>query len=146
MTTNLRWTHLTADTVTQWAELTNLLAKVDGTEEFHEPEDLAEELEESGFDAVQDSFAVWADDRLVGYGQLRVSTTLDQEGRVRCSPAGCVHPDWRGRGIGRELVTRQEARGRLPGADHPAGERVGRVRLHRARRRLCQPHRSDPAL
>lgn len=116
----LRWGHLTKDSVEQWAELTNLLGTVDGTEEFYEPEDLAEELEESGFTAETDSWAVWEEDRLVAYGQLRVAANLDEDGLVRCHLGGGVHPHWRGRGIGRELVSRMEARGRdLAAQRHP---------------------------
>lgn len=117
---DLRWTHLTPDTTSQWAELTNLLARVDGTEEYYEAEDLAEELTESGFTPERDSWAVWDGQTLVGYGQLRVAANLNDEGRVRCSLGGGVHPDWRGRGIGRELVHRQEQRAReLAGERHP---------------------------
>ena len=120
MTRDLRWTHLTPDTVEQWADLTNHLAKVDGTEEYYEVEDLAEELEESGFDPQADSWAVWDGDRMVGYGQLRVGATPDGEGRIRCNLGGGVHPDYRGRGIGRELIARQEQRARESVAErHP---------------------------
>lgn len=116
----LRWTHLTPETTSQWAELTNLLARVDGTEEYYEAEDLAEELDESGFTPEQDSWAVWDRDTMVGYGQLRVATNLDDEGRVRCHLGGGVDPDWRRRGIGRELIRRQEERAReLAGERHP---------------------------
>lgn len=121
MSTDLRWTHLTADTTPQWAELTNLLAKVDGTEEFYESEDLVEELEESGFDPATDSWAVWDGSRLVAYAQLRVGASLNDEGAVRCQLGGGVHPDWRGRGIGRELIARQEARAAELAAQRHAG-------------------------
>ena len=126
--TTLRWTHLTSDAVEQWAELTNLLATVDGTEEFYEPADLAEELEESGFTPETDSWAVWDEDRLIAYGQLRVSAGLDDEGRASARLGGGVHPDWRGRGIGRELVRRMEARGRdLAGERHPGAPAILRA-------------------
>lgn len=116
----LRWTHLSADIVEPWAELTNRLAIVDGTEEFYEPEDLAEELEEPGFTPETDSWAVWDEGRLVAYGQLRVASHLDDEGRVRCYLAGGVHPDWRGRGVGRAVVDRMETRAReLAAQRHP---------------------------
>lgn len=38
-----------------WAELTNHLAEVDGTEEFYEAEDLAEELEDPRLDPRKDT-------------------------------------------------------------------------------------------
>lgn len=117
---DLRWSHLTADTVEQWAELTNLLAKVDGTEEYYEVEDLREELTEFRFTPETDSWAVWAGDRMVGYGQLRVSSNLTHDGEVRCELGGGVHPEWRGRGIGRELVRLQEERGRVIAAERHA--------------------------
>ncbi len=116
----LRWTHLDAATVPQWADLTNLLGEVDGTEEFYGAQDLAEELEEPGFDPGRDTLAVWAADRLVGYGQLRVSTALNSEGQARANLGGGVHPQWRGRGIGRQLMDGLEARAReLVAARHP---------------------------
>ena len=127
-TETLRWTHLTADSVEQWAELTNLLATVDGTEEFYEAEDLAEELEEPGFTPETDSWAVWDADRLIAYGQLRVASNLDDEGRVSARLGGGVHPDWRERGIGRDLVRRMEARAReLSDERHPGAPVIFRA-------------------
>ena len=38
MTDGLHWTHLDAGSVPAWAELTNHLAEVDGTEEFYDAE------------------------------------------------------------------------------------------------------------
>lgn len=124
----LRWTPLTADTVEQWAELCNLLATVDGTEEFYEPADLVEELQEPGVTPETDTWGVWDEDRLIAYGQLRVSANLDDEGRVSARFAGGVHPDLRGRGIGREIVRRMEARGRdLAGERHPGAPAIFRA-------------------
>lgn len=110
MTDELTWAHLTPGTVPQWTDLTNLLAEVDGTEELYEADDLAEELTEHGFTPELDSWAVWAGEQMVAYGQLRVGVELDREGRLRAHLGGGVHPDWRGRGIGRELMDRMEAR------------------------------------
>ncbi|UFU02676.1 GNAT family N-acetyltransferase [Ruania suaedae] len=119
----LRWSTLDAGSVTAWSELTNLLARVDGTEEFYEPEDLAEELTEHGFTPAQDSLAVWDEDRLVGYAQVRAGLSLTHaEGWARVSLGGGVHPDYRGRGIATEMFDRMEPRGitlareRHPGA------------------------------
>lgn len=125
---HLRWDHLRAEDVPAWAELTNLCARADGTEEFYQEEDLAEELHEAGFTPELDSIAVWDRDTLVAYGQTRVSLTLDGDGEVRCNPDGGVHPDWRGRGIGSEILSRQEVRARELAAerfpDAPAHSRV----------------------
>jgi ribosomal protein S18 acetylase RimI-like enzyme len=107
---DLRWNHLDAAAVPAWMELTNLLAEADGTEEFYDAADLAEELEESGFTPATDSWAVWNGDRMVAYGQLRVGHTRDAEGRVRATLGGGVAPDHRGRGVGRELADRMERR------------------------------------
>ncbi|UFU06040.1 GNAT family N-acetyltransferase [Ruania halotolerans] len=119
----LRWSTLDPESVTAWAELTNLLARVDGTEEFYDAEDLAEELTEHGFSPASDSLAVWAGEMLVAYAQLRVPTSLTHaEGYARVSIGGGVHPDYRGQGIASEMFDRMEPRGealaqeRHPGA------------------------------
>lgn len=109
-TDTLRWTHLMPETVEAWAELTEVLAEADGTGEAYESEDLAEELTETGFTPEHDSWAVWDEDRLVAYGQVRVGLETDYEGRVSSHLSGGVHPQWRGRGIGRALMDRMEER------------------------------------
>lgn len=114
----ISWQHLRTDDVPAWAELTNLLAKVDGTEEFYEPEDLAEELAEHGFDPEQDSWALWEGDQLVGYGQLRLRESHD--GEVKLHLSGGIHPDHRRRGLGTQLMERMESRGvELAAERHP---------------------------
>lgn len=119
--TNLRWGHLTDDAVRQWAELTNLLARVDGTDEFYDAADLAEELTEAGVTPAVDTWAVWDGDVMVAFGQLRVGYTTQADGAVRLQCDGGVHPDWRGRGIGRELMTLMEARARGLNAERNPG-------------------------
>lgn len=104
------WSHLRPEDVADWTELTNLLARVDRTEEFYEAEDLAEELTEHGFDAEQDSWALWDGDLLIGYGQLRLRTRHD--GRAVAHLAGGIHPQARRRGLGSALLERMESRAR----------------------------------
>lgn len=118
--TAYRWSAITAADVPAWTELTNLLARVDRTEEFYEPDDLAEELTETGVDAARDTWAVWSGEQMVGYGQVRVDLNLDREGQVRCWVTGGVRPEHRGRGIGRRLMDRMEDRVRAVAAErHP---------------------------
>lgn len=109
-TDTLRWTHLSLDTVDAWAELVAVLAQADGTGELYDAEDLAEELAQAGFTAETDSWAVFDGETMVAYGQLEVGLLLDYASRVRCQLSGGVHPSWRGRGIGRALLERMEAR------------------------------------
>lgn len=106
----LRWSHLDEATVPQWAELTRILAEVDETDEVYEAEDLAEELQEAGMTPERDTWAVRDGDRLVAFGQLRVASVPSDDGTVRCSLDGGVHPQWRRRGIGTALLDRMEAR------------------------------------
>jgi len=106
----LTWSTLSPETVPQWTELTNLLAQVDDTDDFYDAEDLAEELTEHGFDPALDSWAVWDGETMVAFGQLRVSHERTAEGDARADLTGGVHPRWRARGIGTELLARMEPR------------------------------------
>ncbi|MEN2745990.1 GNAT family N-acetyltransferase [Sinomonas halotolerans] len=86
-----------------WAELSNVLAKIDDTDEFYEPEDLVEELAEPGVDPSLDTFGGWDGGTMVAYGQLRVSAGLVDR-VAKASLSGGVHPEWRGRGLGRAVM------------------------------------------
>lgn len=96
--------------VRAWSELTNLLAVVDATDEFYAPEDLLEELNEPGKEPELDTVAIWAQETLVGFGQVRVGQQL-RDGQSRVSLDGGVHPDYRRRGIGTTLMNLLEERG-----------------------------------
>jgi len=102
-----------------WSALADVLATADGTDERYAPEDLAEELDEPGFTPALDSIGVWDGDRMVGYGQVRVKAAL-LEGRAMASIHGGVDPAYRGRGVGRDIMDRLEARAReLSAKRHP---------------------------
>ncbi|HTZ44867.1 MAG TPA: GNAT family N-acetyltransferase [Jatrophihabitans sp.] len=120
----LTWRPLTVEDAEAWATLVNLLAEVDGTEEFYEPEDLREELQhQEGFDPALDTLAAWQGDLLAGFVALWVSGNLDADGRATVGIGGGVHPEFRGRGIGRELMDRIERRGLAVAAErHPGAE------------------------
>lgn len=116
---NARFSTLSAADLGAWAQLTNCLAQADGTDEFYDAEDLAEELKEPGFEPARDSIAVWDEDQLVGFGQLRVADVL-VEGNAKASIDGGVHPEHRGRGIGGAIMESLEARaGELAAERHP---------------------------
>ncbi|MGC1207894.1 MAG: hypothetical protein WA880_08070, partial [Ornithinimicrobium sp.] len=95
--TAYRWGHLSAETAGTWAELHNLLARVDDTDEFLEVEDLLEDLQSPTFDAAQDSWGIWAGEDIVGFGRVLVPEALSNEGLARSYLFGGIHPDYRGR-------------------------------------------------
>lgn len=105
-----RWTSLSIEHTPAWSELCNHLAVVDGTEEFSGPEDLAEELQAPHRDPEKDTWAVWQDDRMVGYATVFVPLTPSHEGKARAAHGGGVHAEYRGRGLGGALLDRAEAR------------------------------------
>lgn len=104
------WRPLTVQDVTAWADLTNHLAEVDGTEEYYRAEDLAEELGHDGVDPARDTMAVWDGEQMVGFVQVGVPRTTDHEGFGRGYLNGGVRESHRGRGIGRDLMDRMEPR------------------------------------
>jgi len=116
----LRWDHLRTENCDNWADLNNLMARFDGTEEFYEAADLKEDLQSATFTAELDSWGIWMGDQLVAIGQILVPEGVSNEGLARAYLFGGVHPDHRGRGIGRQLFEVQQRRGgELAGQRHP---------------------------
>lgn len=111
MSEQYRWTPITDSDAEAWAELTNHLAVVDGTEEFYAAEDRLEELQGEHIDTQQDTVAVWSGEQMVGFGTVWVKPNPDREGWAAVGLDGGVHADHRRRGVGTELMNRLEARG-----------------------------------
>jgi mycothiol synthase len=109
---------LTLDDAEAWAVLLDAKEKVDQEEENYDPEDLAEELRTPGLDLTTDTLALWADGRMIGYGVTQVSPTVVDVDRVRTE--GTIHPEWRRRGLGTQLMRWLINRaGELHTATHP---------------------------
>lgn len=132
--TAYRWAPLSDEDVAAWTDLVNHLARVDGTEEFFQAEDLREELTQSGFDPVRDSLAVWDGDLMVAFTTVWAPLTTDHEGGARGYLDGGVREEYRRHGLGAELMDRMEARladlvaQRHPGTDaylRASGKREG---------------------
>ncbi len=118
--TEYRWGHLSEDCLQQWADLTNLLATVDETDEFLEAEDLAETMRSPTCTPQRDSWGIWSGSELVGIGSVLVPESLSNEGIARAFVFGGIHPDYRGWGLGQTLIAKQEERSReLAQQRHP---------------------------
>ena len=105
-----RWQPIADADVPAWTELVNHLADVDQTEEYYREQDLREDLARAGVDPEQDTLAVWDGEKMIGFGQVRVPLTADNEGNGRGYLGGGVREGYRGQGLGRELMDRLEPR------------------------------------
>jgi GNAT superfamily N-acetyltransferase len=72
------------------------------------------------FNPATDLLLAQVDDSLVGCG--RVNWWVNDVGERLYSLNGCIHPAWRGKGIGRALLSWQEARAREIASAHPTTE------------------------
>jgi mycothiol synthase len=114
-----RWLTLGDVEPKQWADLIRVISDADGNGDNYAAEDLAEELADANIDVTADTIAVLDGDELVAWGQQYLPSAPVQ-GAAMVRIMGGVHPDYRGRGIGRELFARQEAAGRTRAAGlHP---------------------------
>ncbi|WP_461022203.1 GNAT family N-acetyltransferase [Thalassiella azotivora] len=125
----LTWRPIEEADLPAWLELEQAIEAADDPAERYELDDLREELLDGSWkDPRRDTVLALDDDgRARAFGQV---TVLPGDTRVvRAFCWGGVHPQWRRRGIGRELLTWQEARGRQAIAE-TGKQAPGRVLVH----------------
>jgi ribosomal protein S18 acetylase RimI-like enzyme len=103
----LTWRPLHPELIPPWHRLVEAVTEADGGTEHLAEDDLADELAPDWIDLERDSvIGLDADGVARAFGLVQVrpgDTTL-----LRAHVHGGVDPEWRGRGIGRELLARQE--------------------------------------
>lgn len=117
------WTVLTVNDVNRVFQLLQVCEEFDAVPYRSGIEDVTELFEPEIRHAAYG--AIGEDGELVAFGIVRV---LLEEGRADARCSGVVHPQWRDRRIGSEIVTWQlrEGRNLLQGIDAPGGARISR--------------------
>src|SRR5438874_245972 len=98
----MTWRPLGLADATDLTELVAEIEAVDHTGEHYSTEDMAEELADPGLDLAVCSTAILDGSRMIGYGVVR-----DRSSAERANPAhldGAIHPAYRRRGLGRQLL------------------------------------------
>jgi mycothiol synthase len=86
-----------------WAALLAAVEKADHTGENYDADDLIEELGDPKLNAAADTIGLWSDGLMVGYGKVSGPDEVIDIDRIFTE--GCVHPQWRRRGLGGRLMT-----------------------------------------
>jgi len=106
-----RWRAATLDDVDPIWDFMRDMGRVDHPNFLPSREEVAEDFGFSFIDMAADSLlGLSADGRILAFGL--VMTSPGQRTLVKCTVAGGVHPQWRGRGIGRVLLEWQVGRAR----------------------------------
>jgi mycothiol synthase len=105
----LTWRPLHVDDAELWAGLMAAVESVDGFGEHYTSADLADELDSPTSDPTHDAVAVLDGDRMVAFG-IVTTPRAPSGGAFSIGLWGGVRPSHRGRGIGRDLLARMEAR------------------------------------
>ena len=93
---------LTPHDAADWAALWNAIEDADGSRAYLSEQDLREEFGDPGRDYPRGSVAIYHDGTMVGFGMLSCRSTADPVHDMRYW--GGVHPAYRGRGLGGELL------------------------------------------
>jgi len=112
----LTWRAIAGSDLAAWAELLAAAEAVDRSSEHYSADDLTEAIADPSLDVAADTIAAFDGERMVAYGVVRAKTVPADgvhlmDGVYQVHPEGCVHPDFRRRGIGTELIRRSVARG-----------------------------------
>lgn len=95
-----------------WSTLIEAIAASDGDQWTPTSVELAEMLVPSSvFSPQRQTWAVWCGDAMVAYALAGVRPEPQHDGLNTVYVIGGVHPSWRGRGIGSELLKAAEERG-----------------------------------
>lgn len=101
----LTWRPLTQADIPEWQRVLAETEAVEKTGENYSADDLAEEFDDPNLVPDRDTIAAFDGDRMVAVGAVSGQTTPRDTHRLNAWAA--VHPEYRGRGIGRELLGRQ---------------------------------------
>jgi mycothiol synthase len=85
-----------------WAALLNTIQDADGGDEYTSDQDLLEDFSQPDQEFARGSIAIYDDVTMVGYGVLTCRSAADPVHDMRHD--GGVHPSYRGRGLGGELL------------------------------------------
>jgi mycothiol synthase len=85
-----------------WAELLADREKIDQEGENYSPQDMIDQLNDPHVDAALDTIGLWAEGRMVAYGNVHGADSVVVVDQVRTE--GTVHPEWRRRGLGTALM------------------------------------------
>ena len=86
----------------EWATLLTAIQDADGSDNYETEEDLQEQFRRPDLDFAKNSIAIYDGRTMVGYGVLTPRSVAEPVHNVRHD--GGVHPFYRGRGLGSELL------------------------------------------
>jgi mycothiol synthase len=93
---------LTRDDITAWAALLTAIQAADRDDEYTSEQDLSERFDDPERDWATSSVAVYDGPAMVGYETLMARNQAEPVHDMLCG--GGVHPSYRGRGLGSELL------------------------------------------